>query len=49
MAALGFVLIAFNYVLSWALAIVYGRVAADKFDPLAAKAAAEILQAGKSQ
>jgi uncharacterized membrane protein (DUF485 family) len=46
---LGFVLIAFNYVLSWALAIVYGRVAADKFDPLAAKAAAEILQAGKSQ
>ena len=46
---LGFVLIAFNYLLSWALAIVYGRVAADKFDPLAARAAAEILEAGKSQ
>jgi uncharacterized membrane protein (DUF485 family) len=45
---LGFVLIGFNYLLSWALAIVYGRVAADKFDPLAAKAAAEIRQAGKS-
>jgi uncharacterized membrane protein (DUF485 family) len=39
---LGYVLIAFNYVLSWVLAIVYGRVAADKFDPLAARAAAEI-------
>jgi uncharacterized membrane protein (DUF485 family) len=39
---LGFVLIAFNYVLSWVLAIVYGRIAAEKFDPLAAKAAAEI-------
>jgi len=36
---LGFVLIAFNYVLSWVLAIVYGRIAADRFDPLAAKAA----------
>jgi uncharacterized membrane protein (DUF485 family) len=45
---LGFVLIAFNYLLSWALAIVYGRVAADKFDPLAAKAVMEILEAGKS-
>ena len=40
---LGFLLIAFNYLLSWALAIVYGRVAADKFDPLAARAAAEII------
>jgi len=39
---LGFVLIAFNYLLSWGLAIVYGRIAADKFDPLAAKAAMEI-------
>ena len=38
----GFVLIAFNYLLSWVLAIVYGNIAADKFDPLAAKAAAEI-------
>jgi uncharacterized membrane protein (DUF485 family) len=36
---LGFVLIAFNYLLSWVLAIVYGRIAADRFDPLAAKAA----------
>src|SRR5882724_10728053 len=39
---LGFVLIALNYVLSWVLAIVYGRVASNIFDPLAAKAAAEI-------
>jgi uncharacterized membrane protein (DUF485 family) len=39
---LGFVLIALNYVLSWVLAIVYGRVAGTIFDPLAAKAAAEI-------
>jgi uncharacterized membrane protein (DUF485 family) len=39
---LDYVLIAFNYVLSWVLAIVYGRIAADKFDPLAARAAAEI-------
>ena len=39
---LGFVLIAFNYLLSWVLAIVYGRIAADKFDPLAARAAMEI-------
>jgi len=39
---LGFALIAFNYLLSWVLAIVYGRIAADKFDPLAAQAAAEI-------
>ena len=36
---LGFVLIAFNYLLSWVLAIVYGRIAADRLDPLAAKAA----------
>jgi uncharacterized membrane protein (DUF485 family) len=39
---LGYVLIAANYVLSWLLAIAYVRIAADKFDPLAAKAAAEI-------
>ncbi|WP_456814985.1 DUF485 domain-containing protein [Bradyrhizobium sp. USDA 4529] len=37
---LGFVLIAFNYVLSWALAIAYGFIAQKKFDPLAARAAA---------
>ena len=43
---LGFVLIAFNYLLSWALAIIYGRVAADKFDPLAARAAADISGRG---
>jgi uncharacterized membrane protein (DUF485 family) len=46
---LGFVLIAFNYLLSWVLAIVYGRVAAEKFDPLAAKAAAAIMEAEKPQ
>ncbi|MBX9649967.1 MAG: DUF485 domain-containing protein [Xanthobacteraceae bacterium] len=42
---LGFVLIALNYLLSWLLAIVYGRVASDVFDPLAAKAAAQIKAA----
>jgi uncharacterized membrane protein (DUF485 family) len=43
---LGFVLIALNYLLSWVLAIVYGRIAAGKFDPLAAKAASEISGRG---
>lgn len=43
---LGFTLIAFNYLLSWVLAIVYGRIAAGKFDPLAAKAAMEISGRG---
>jgi uncharacterized membrane protein (DUF485 family) len=46
---LGFVLIALNYLLSWALAIAYGRIAADKFDPLAAKAAMEIAGPGASR
>jgi uncharacterized membrane protein (DUF485 family) len=46
---LGFVLIAFNYLLSWGLAIVYGRIAAGKFDPLAARAAMEISKAGRSR
>jgi uncharacterized membrane protein (DUF485 family) len=44
---LGFALIALNYVLSWVLAIVYGRVAAGKFDPLSAKAASEITGRGR--
>jgi uncharacterized membrane protein (DUF485 family) len=44
---LGFALIALNYVLSWVLAIVYGHVAASKFDPLAAKAASEITGRGR--
>ena len=43
---LGFVLIAFNYLLSWLLAIVYGRIAAGRFDPLAARAAMEISGRG---
>ena len=43
---LGFVLIAFNYLLSWVLAIIYGRIAAGKFDPLAARAALEIAGRG---
>jgi len=43
---LGFVLIASNYLLSWVLAIAYGRVAATKFDPLAARAATEISGQG---
>jgi uncharacterized membrane protein (DUF485 family) len=37
---LGFALIAFNYVLSWILALVYERIANKIFDPLASRAAA---------
>ena len=37
---LGFMLIAFNYVLSWVLAVVYERIANKIFDPLASSAAA---------
>lgn len=37
---LGFALIFFNYILSWALALIYERVANNVFDPLAAKAVA---------
>ena len=37
---LGFALIAFNYVLSWLLALVYERIANKIFDPLASRAAA---------
>ena len=37
---LGFTLIAFNYVLSWVLALVYERIANKIFDPLASSAAA---------
>jgi uncharacterized membrane protein (DUF485 family) len=37
---LGFALIAFNYVLSWVLALVYERIANKIFDPLASSAAA---------
>jgi uncharacterized membrane protein (DUF485 family) len=43
---LGFMLIAFNYLLSWLLAIAYERIAASKFDPLAARAATEISGRG---
>ena len=43
---LGFALIALNYLLSWALAMVYGRIAANKFDPLAGRAAMEISGRG---
>lgn len=45
---LGFALIAFNYVLSWVLAVVYVRVAGDVFDPLARKAAAALTGKGAS-
>jgi uncharacterized membrane protein (DUF485 family) len=37
---LGFALIGFNYGLSWALALVYERIANKIFDPLASRAAA---------
>ena len=43
---LGFVLIAFNYLLSWVLAIAYGRIAASKFDPVAARAVLEVSGPG---
>jgi uncharacterized membrane protein (DUF485 family) len=43
---LGFVLIGLNYLLSWILAIIYGRVAAGKFDPLAARATMEMTGRG---
>jgi uncharacterized membrane protein (DUF485 family) len=46
---LGFVLIALNYLLSWAIAVAYGRIAADKFDPLAAKAAMEFARSEATQ
>lgn len=38
---LGFVLISLNYAISWLLAILYGLIARSKFDPLAARAAAD--------
>lgn len=43
---LGFVLIAFNYLLSWTLAISYGRIAANRFDPLATRATMQISDQG---
>src|SRR5258707_12947838 len=43
---LGFALIALNYLLSWGLAIVYGRFAPGKFDPLSARAPREISRGG---
>lgn len=42
---LGFVLIAFNYLLSWALAVVYVRIANNRLDPLAAEAASQVQAA----
>jgi uncharacterized membrane protein (DUF485 family) len=39
---LGFSLIAFNYLLSWALALIYVSIANDRLDPLAEKAASEV-------
>lgn len=43
---LGFALIIFNYLLSWALAIIYVRVANNVFDPMARKAATKLSRAG---
>jgi uncharacterized membrane protein (DUF485 family) len=43
---LGFVLIAFNYLLAWGLAVAYGIIAQSKFDPLAARAAADAAGGG---
>jgi uncharacterized membrane protein (DUF485 family) len=39
---LGYVLIAFNYLLSWLLAILYGFIARSKFDPLALRSASDL-------
>jgi uncharacterized membrane protein (DUF485 family) len=39
---LSFALIGLNYLLSWVLAIIYGRIFNDVFDPLTAKASAAI-------
>jgi uncharacterized membrane protein (DUF485 family) len=36
---LGFALITFNYVMSWALALIYERIANHALDPLASRAA----------
>jgi uncharacterized membrane protein (DUF485 family) len=36
---LGFTLIGLNYLMSWVLALVYERIANNKFDPLASAAA----------
>jgi uncharacterized membrane protein (DUF485 family) len=36
---LGFALIAFNYVMSWALALIYERIADHALDPLASRVA----------
>lgn len=44
---LGFALIAFNYVLSWVLAIVYERIANNVFDPLAEKAIHELKETSR--
>ena len=44
---LGFILISLNYVVSWVLAIVYGRVAAGVFDPLAKKAVSDFAGRGR--
>ena len=46
---LGFVLIALNYILSWVLAIIYGRIAADKFDPMASRAVSDLTGRGARQ
>jgi len=43
---LGFVLIGLNYVLSWALALIYVRVANKVFDPMVERAVAETDDVG---
>jgi uncharacterized membrane protein (DUF485 family) len=40
---LGYTLIAVNYLMSWVLALVYERIANNRFDPLASKVAAKAL------
>ena len=38
---LGYALIAVNYLISWVLALVYERIANNRFDPLASEVAAQ--------
>jgi uncharacterized membrane protein (DUF485 family) len=45
----GFVLIALNYLLSWALALVYVRVANTIFDPIVARVVAGMRKRGAAR
>ncbi len=46
---LGFVLIAGNYIMSWALAIIYARVSANSHDPLVKVVVDKVRASGRSR